>query len=392
MAERVEKLIQIDGIADDIRELSKTMSREEVSLAISRKVAERLKDDRRLALEKSVRVGLAILTEGILVAPLEGIKTVDIVSNDDGTEYVDIVYSGPIRSAGGTAQALSVLMADIVRRELNIGSFKATDEEIERYIEEIQAYNRSKHLQYLPTPEEIRLVIGNSPVMIDGEGSEEEEISGHRDMRRIPTNRIRGGMCLVLCEGLIQKSRKVLKYTSLMKMEEWNILENIGKNKKEEKGDNSQKYLRDIIAGRPVFGYPNRPGGFRLRYGRSRLSGLAAASINPVSMYIVDEFIAIGSQIKVELPGKAAAITPCDTIDGPTVLLKSGEHRKIKTIEEAIAVKDEVAEITDLGEILIAYGDFLENNKNLVTSPFTVEWWSYYLKGDLQKYMEKKPD
>lgn len=392
MAERVEKLIQIDGIADDIRELSKTMSREEVSLAISRKVAERLKDDRRLALEKSVRVGLAILTEGILVAPLEGIKTVDIVSNDDGTEYVDIVYSGPIRSAGGTAQALSVLMADIVRRELNIGSFKATDEEIERYIEEIQAYNRSKHLQYLPTPEEIRLVIGNSPVMIDGEGSEEEEISGHRDMRRIPTNRIRGGMCLVLCEGLIQKSRKVLKYTSLMKMEEWNILENIGKNKKEEKGDNSQKYLRDIIAGRPVFGYPNRPGGFRLRYGRSRLSGLAAASINPVSMYIVDEFIAIGSQIKVELPGKAAAITPCDTIDGPTVLLKSGEHKKIKTIEEAIAVKEEVAEITDLGEILIAYGDFLENNKNLVTSPFTVEWWSYYLKGDLQKYMEKKPD
>ncbi len=392
MAERVEKLIQIDGIADDIRELSKTLSREEVSLKISRKVAEILKDDRRLALEKSVRVGLAILTEGILVAPLEGIKEVNIVSNDDGTEYVDIVYSGPIRSAGGTAQALSVLMADIVRRELNIGSFKATEEEIERYIEEIQAYNRSKHLQYLPTPEEIRLVIGNSPVMIDGEGSEEEEISGHRDMKRIPTNRIRGGMCLVLCEGLIQKSRKVLKYTSLMNMKEWNILENIGKNKKEEKGDNSQKYLRDIIAGRPVFGYPNRAGGFRLRYGRSRLSGLAAASINPVSMYIVDKFIAIGSQLKVELPGKAAAITPCDTIDGPTVLLKSGEHKKIKTIEEAEAVKDDIAVITDLGEILIAYGDFLENNKNLVTSPFTVEWWSYYLNEDLKKYMETKPD
>ena len=392
MAERVEKLIQIDGIASDIRELSKTKSREEVSLEISRKVAEMLKSDRRNALEKSVRVGLAILTEGILVAPLEGIKEVNIVPNDDGTEYVDIVYSGPIRSAGGTAQALSVLMADIVRRELNIGSFKATDEEIERYIEEIQAYNRSKHLQYLPTPDEIRLVIGNSPVMIDGEGSEEEEISGHRDMKRIPTNRIRGGMCLVLCEGLIQKSRKVLKYTSLMNLKEWNILEKIGKNKTEEKGDTSQKYLRDIIAGRPVFGYPNRPGGFRLRYGRSRLSGLAAASINPVSMYIVDQFIAIGSQIKVELPGKAAAITPCDTIDGPSVLLKSGEHRKIKTIEEAKAVEDQVEMITDLGEILIAYGDFLENNKNLVTSPFTVEWWSYYLPDNLKKYEQTKPD
>ncbi|WMT51457.1 MAG: DNA polymerase II large subunit [Ferroplasma sp.] len=392
MAERVEKLIQIDGIANDIRELSKTKSREEVSLEISRKVAEMLKSDRRMALEKSVRVGLAILTEGILVAPLEGIKEVNIVPNDDGTEYVDIVYSGPIRSAGGTAQALSVLMADIVRRELNIGSFKATDEEIERYIEEIQAYNRSKHLQYLPTPDEIRLVIGNSPVMIDGEGSEEEEISGHRDMKRIPTNRIRGGMCLVLCEGLIQKSRKVLKYTNLMNLKEWNILEKIGKNKTEEKGDTSQKYLRDIIAGRPVFGYPNRPGGFRLRYGRSRLSGLAAASINPVSMYIVDQFIAIGSQIKVELPGKAAAITPCDTIDGPSVLLKSGEHRKIRTVEEAKSIEDQIEMITDLGEILIAYGDFLENNKNLVTSPFTLEWWSYYLPDDLKKFERSKPD
>ncbi len=392
MAERVEKLIQIDGIANDIRELSKTKSREEVSLEISRKVAEMLKSDRRMALEKSVRVGLAILTEGILVAPLEGIKEVNIVPNDDGTEYVDIVYSGPIRSAGGTAQALSVLMADIVRRELNIGSFKATDEEIERYIEEIQAYNRSKHLQYLPTPDEIRLVIGNSPVMIDGEGSEEEEISGHRDMKRIPTNRIRGGMCLVLCEGLIQKSRKVLKYTNLMNLKEWDILEKIGKNKTEEKGDTSQKYLRDIIAGRPVFGYPNRPGGFRLRYGRSRLSGLAAASINPVSMYIVDQFIAIGSQIKVELPGKAAAITPCDTIDGPSVLLKSGEHRKIRTVDEAKSIEDQIEMITDIGEILIAYGDFLENNKNLVKSPFTVEWWSYYLPDDLKKFEHSKPD
>ncbi len=392
MAERVEELIHIKGIANSIRELSKKMSREEVSLYVSKEVANLLKDDKKEALDKSVRVGLAILTEGILVAPLEGIKEVNIIKNDDDTEYADIVYSGPIRSAGGTAQALSVLITDIVRRELDIGSFKATDEEVERYIEEVQAYNRSKHLQYLPTPDEIRTVIKNSPVMIDGEGSEEDEISGHRDMKRIKTNNIRGGMCLVLCEGLIQKARKVLKYTNIMNLKEWNILENIGKNKKEEKDNKSEKYLKDIIAGRPVFGYPNRPGGFRLRYGRSRLSGLAAASINPITMYILDEFIAIGSQIKVELPGKAAAITPCDTIDGPTVLLKSGEHKRVRTIEEAVNIRDDIDLITDLGEILIAYGDFLENNKNLVRSPFTLEWWSYYLNDGLKKYLNEKPD
>ncbi len=88
--------------------------------------------------------------------------------------------------------------------------------------------------------------------MIDGEGSEEEEISGHRDMKRIKTNNIRGGMCLVLCEGLIQKSKKVLKYTNIMNLKEWDILDKIGNHKKEEKGDKGEKYLRDIIAGRPV--------------------------------------------------------------------------------------------------------------------------------------------
>ncbi len=163
MAERVEELIHMKGIASEIRELSKTMSREEVSLKISKKVAEMLRENKDEALEKAVRVGLAILTEGILVAPLEGIKEVKIVKNDDGTDYADIVYSGPIRSAGGTAQALSVLITDIVRRELNVGAFKATDEEVERYIEEIQAYNRRKHLQYLPSDDEIRLVVKNSP-------------------------------------------------------------------------------------------------------------------------------------------------------------------------------------------------------------------------------------
>ena len=392
MAERVEELIHMKGIASEIRELSKTMSREEVSLKISKKVAEMLRENKDEALEKAVRVGLAILTEGILVAPLEGIKEVKIVKNDDGTDYADIVYSGPIRSAGGTAQALSVLITDIVRRELNVGAFKATDEEVERYIEEIQAYNRRKHLQYLPSDDEIRLVVKNSPVMIDGEGSEEEEISGHRDMKRIKTNNIRGGMCLVLCEGLIQKSKKVLKYTNIMNLKEWDILDKIGNHKKEEKGDKGEKYLRDIIAGRPVFGYPNRPGGFRLRYGRSRLSGLAAASINPITMYILDDFIAIGSQIKVELPGKAAAITPCDTIDGPTVLLKNGDHVKIKNMEEARSLRENIDVITDLGEILIAYGDFLENNRNLSRSPFTVEWWSYYLPDKLKGYEKTVPD
>jgi len=380
MAERIEELIQIDGLAEMIRETSKTMSREESSIWVARQVAKNfLPQGKKIALDKAVRVGLAILTEGILVAPLEGIADVSVLPNDDGTEFAAIVYSGPIRGAGGTAQAMSVLIADVVRRDLGIGSFTATEDEIQRYTEEIDHYNRIKHLQYLPSPDEIRLVVSRSPVMIDGEGSEEEEVSGHRNMTRIKSNRIRGGMCLVISEGLIQKSNKILNHTSALSLHEWDFLSMISGQKNEDPGElmqKSEKFLKDIIAGRPVFSHPSRPGGFRLRYGRSRTSGLAAASINPASMIILGGFIAIGSQIKVELPGKAAAITPCDSIEGPMVLLDDGRHIRVNSIEDANAALDHIVQITDVGEILISFGDFAENNHKLEKSPFTEEWWN----------------
>ncbi len=377
MADRVEELLGIRGISKEIRELAEKMSREEVSLEMARRIAAKFaKDGKEAALDKAIRTGLAILTEGILVAPLEGISKVYIGKNHDGSDYVSIVYAGPIRGAGGTAQALSVLIGDIVRRELGIGKFKATEDEIERYIEEIQAYNRVKHLQYLPDAEEIRRVMVNCPVCIDGEGSEDEEISGHRDMERFKTNKIRGGMCLVLCEGLLQKSKKVLKHTAALGIEDWNFLNESGKSGGSSSDKKAMKFLSDLVAGRPVFSHPNRPGGFRLRYGRSRLSGLAAASIHPATMFVLRDFIATGSQIKVELPGKAAAITPCDEIDGPMVLLKDGRHIKVNDQEQAKKIVNDIVQITDLGEILISYGDFLENNHVLEKSPFTVEYWN----------------
>ncbi len=395
MAARIEALLEVDGLAEIMRKMPADLSREEVAIGASKEVAKLNPwKDRRKALDIAVRVGLAILTEGILVAPLEGIRSVDI-RGDPGREYVAVVYSGPIRSAGGTAQALSVLIADIVRRDLGIGEYNATEDEIERNMEEIQSYNRLKHLQYLPSDEEIRLVVSNAPVMIDGEGSEDEEISGHRDMERISTNRIRGGMCLVLCEGLIQKSKKVLKYTSKLNLNEWSFLERISGSSKSvgtEKKDD--KFLKDIIAGRPVFSHPGRPGGFRLRYGRSRLTGLAAAGINPATMELLDGFIAVGSQIKIELPGKAAAVTPCETIDGPMVMLSDGRHIRVNDAETARAVKNQVTEITDIGEILIGYGEFLENNHKLEKPSFCREWWLKLCKEkfDSSKYAETDPD
>ncbi len=92
--------------------------------------------------------------------------------------------------------------------------------------------------------------------------------------------------------------------------------------------------MEDIIAGRPVFGEPGQPGGFRLRYGRSRATGLAAAGIHPITMEAMGGFLSVGTQMKIERPGKACAVTPCTDLEGPTILLKDGAFRRIESITD----------------------------------------------------------
>lgn len=382
LADRVEKLIGVEGVAKRLRELEMTMSREEAALQVGLDVAggkissfESKKD----AIDKAVRVAVAVLTEGVVAAPIEGIARIDLSKNDDGSDYIRIYYSGPIRSAGGTAQALSVLAADYVRRSLGISPFIPRPEEVERYVEEITAYRRVANLQYLPSDSEIRLIVKNCPICIDGEPTEEAEVDGRRDLERIETNRIRGGMALVIAEGIALKAPKVKKHVDKLRLDGWDWLEKFNVTVKSD--DTSavlkpkDKYLQDLIAGRPVFSYPSMPGGFRLRYGRSRNTSFAAAGISPATMVIMADFIAAGTQIKVERPGKAAGIAPVDTIEGPTVRLFNGDVLRVDTQEEALRIRQSVQVILDIGEILINFGDFLENNHPLAPSSYCYEWW-----------------
>ncbi len=394
LAERVEKLIGIPGIAVRIRELEeKGMSREEAALAIGIDFAEgRLgKGATKIqSVENAIRTSVALLTEGVVAAPIEGIARVDLGKNDDGTEYLKVYYAGPIRSAGGTAQALSVLVADYVRRAMGIAPWKPRPEEVERYVEEIGLYKRVAGLQYSPSDDEIRIIVRNCPICIEGEPTEEEEVSGYRDLPRIDTNRVRGGIALVSAEGIALKRPKLKKHVTKLGITGWEWLDSLASGKKEG-GDSTPKFLRDLIAGRPVFSHPARPGGFRLRYGRARNTGLAAAGINPATMMLLGQFMAAGTQIKVEQPGKAAAVAPVSSIEGPTVRLLNGDVVRIDSDEEILqwmpksckdprtihtALKAHISSILDIGEILISYGEFLENNRPLAPASYAFEWWA----------------
>lgn len=393
------------GVAKRIRELQQTFSREEVAFAVAREIATGDLggiSDREKAADKAVRVALAIMTESITAAPLEGIAKVRIRGSGEG-EYLALYLAGPIRAAGGTDAAMTVLVTDQVRQVLHIPAFKTTDDEVERAVEEVELYSRASHLQYPVYPDLIRFAAARLPIMLTGEPTEEYEVSGGRDLERIETNRVRSGFVLVLSDGVVGRSAKLAKMVNKINVPGWEWLSEIAAKTSKAKSSEADEsvlkklapkpeYLADVIGGRPVFSHPSRIGGFRLRYGRSRNTGLAGAGISPATMFLVDEFLATGTHIRTERPGKGAIVAPVDTIEGPIVLLRDGSVKQVNTAEEAQSLEGKVERIIFLGDILIALGEFLENNHPLVPSGYCEEWWSHDLEKAYSRLSAKHVD
>ena len=145
-----------------------------------------------------------------------------------------------------------------------------------------------------------------------------------------------------MCEGIAQKAKKMLKETKGVGLD-WSWLNNIIKvnlKKSETKSEEEASvFLEELVAGRPILAYPGKIGGFRLRYGRSRFTGIAAKGFSPATMIIADNFIAIGTQLKIEFPGKGCVALPVDSIEGPFVVLKSGDAFRVNDAETAMEDK-----------------------------------------------------
>lgn len=419
MAGRVESLVGPPGVAERIRALVKEYGKELAALKVVDEIIDGKFGDlggKEKYAEQAVRTALAILTEGIVSAPLEGIADVKIKRNEwaDRSEYLALYYAGPIRSSGGTAQALSVLVGDYVRKKLGLDRFKPSEKHIERMVEEIDLYHRAvTRLQYHPEADEVRLAMKNIPIEITGEETDKVEVS-HRDVPGVETNHLRGGAILVLAEGVLQKAKKLVKYIDKMGIEGWDwikefveakekgkaevkeeTVESAGEEAPTEKVEEkiekgfyyelyekfraniapNKKYTKEIIGGRPLFAEPSTNGGFRIRYGRSRVSGFATWSVNPATMLILDEFIAIGTQMKTERPGKGCIVTPATTVEGPIVKLKDGSVIRVDDYQTALKIRDKIEEILYVGDALVNFGDFVENNQTLLPANYAEEWW-----------------
>ncbi|MCS7109324.1 MAG: DNA polymerase II large subunit, partial [Candidatus Micrarchaeota archaeon] len=399
LAARVEGIVGPKGIADYIRSLPQGKSRTQIAFLAAEAVIDGKFGNfggKEKLIEQALRTGTAVLTEGVLVAPTEGISGVKIKQNPDGTEYLAVYYAGPIRSAGGTAAALSVLLADFLRRKVGLTEWRPTETAVERYLEEMELYDaRAARLQYKPSDDEFRHIVRNCPVCVTGDPTEDFEVGAYRNVPGIETNRVRGGMALVLCEGVAQKAAKVLAQAKKIGID-WNWLEAIikapkAKETKISKIEPNAKYIEEVVAGRPIIAYPSTFGGFRLRYGRTRLSGLMAKGIHPATMVVLDSFPAIGTQFKLERPGKGCVLSPCETIEPPIVKLRNGSVIRVESMEQAERIKDEIHSVLFIGDLLISYGDFLKSNSPLLPAGYNEEWWLEEVKDSLELVPELKP-
>jgi DNA polymerase II large subunit len=385
VAERVEKAVGPSGVANRIRELSLLMPRELVALKIAEEVSlQSYGTDGEKAAEQAVRTASAILDEGVTAAPIEGISSVKIRTNQDGSKYLSVYFAGPIRSAGGTDMALILVIADYVRHQLGLGRYRATELEAKRFVEELRLYEREvARFQFKVSDDELFNAIMRLPVEVNGVETDPVEISAYRNVPRIETNRVRGGALRVIHDGLIGRSHKVLKIVENLGIEGWSWLREIKPPVAEAEEAHEFMFMEDVLGGRPIFSFPQfqgGEGGFRLRYGRARNTGLAAVGLHPSTMIALGRFIAIGTQLRIEKPGKAGIAASVESIEPPVVKLKDGSVVKLSDPRQAESVLDSVDKILFLGDILIGLGEFLENNRPLLPSGFVEEWWTELLR------------
>jgi len=383
LAALVEGLVGPKGVAESIRNYSSKMSREELAFKIAEEIVHGkfVHMDAQKAAQQAIRTALAILTEGITAAPLQGIAQVTIKSNLDRTKYLAIYFAGPIRSAGGTEQALILVVGDFVRRLLGLDRYKPTEEEIGRFIEELRLFERSVgRFQYHVSDEELRKAIQSIPVEVTGMESDPVEVSSFRNLPRIETNRVRGGALRVVNDGVVGRYAKVSTIIDKLGIEGWDWLKKL----REIEEKKTAGFMDDVIAGRPIFSFPSKHGGFRLRYGRARNTGLAALGVHPATMMVLQYFLASGTQMRIQGPGKAGVVLPVDTIEPPIVRLKDGSVIRV-SLQDSDRINNVIDKILFLGDLLVSFGDFLYTNKPLQESGYTEEWWREDLRLSIER-------
>ncbi|MBM3897638.1 MAG: DNA polymerase II large subunit [Thaumarchaeota archaeon] len=385
-AHRIDRMLNTP-IAERLRELLNKYQSEQTAVIIADEIAtgkfgflEPIQ-----ALNLGVRVSLAIATEGLNIAPLQGISTVKIKLNEDNSKYASISFSPLIRLVENTSAAFSLIIADRIRKTVGLEKYRPNawnDDEIGRMIEELRIYEKNfTDLEFHVSDSDIQKTIEHIPVEIDGIDTSPLEVIVNRAMKRIETNHIRGGALRVLNDGIIGRAKKLDKLLDRLGITDWNWLLDLEGGKLNTTTEyNTNLSFGDIISGRPILSKTNQIGGFRLRYGRAPNTGISTVGINPITAELLDYPVTVGTQIKISAPRKNTTVGFVDSIDGPIIRLKNGSVMAVTNTEELTINKDNIEKVLFLGDILISLSDFTERNLEIPPSGYTEEIWAEELR------------
>lgn len=351
----------------------------------------------------AIRSILAVATEGVLSTPVEGLGETYIDKNKNG-EFLHIFIKPPIRAGGAGAMGITMLAAEYLAQKLNL-KYHASFEQIERYTVEITQYNKLHPQVLIPTDEQIRVLIKTLSICIDGTPSD-ELCETNRIVEGVDTPYLRGGANLVLIAPFFIKYKKVVKaakyfgldFSWLKQLNESPIYKKFQDSDLKEdliqtapslnmlnldnpsihkwlqvpKKLGTETYLFYTVAGRPVFS-TSTIGGFRLRIGRSRNTGLGTQGLHPFCFALL-KFLNVGSQMMISGPCKANSVTPVTDLEVPSVELNNRDFIPLTeaTLDYCLL---NYKKIYDLGQLLIAYGDFLEANATIPICDYSAEQW-----------------
>ncbi|MFX0049869.1 MAG: DNA polymerase II large subunit [Candidatus Hermodarchaeota archaeon] len=308
---------------------------------------------------------LVILSRGLISVPQESIPKVEIGSKSN---HLTVYFSNTIRYASGETIGLVLLIADYIRHILHFNRFNSSPEVLSRYIEEMEIFlalnDRSQDLR----KDLIELYVQNIGVELSGEAFERIEVKIHRNLPNV-TNQLRMGMCVAL-DKMIEEIDIIAHRRIITGIPEWDWLRPPFKKKRKTKQEFRLQEVRGI---QPLISKSKKPGGFRLRYGRSRNIGHGAAGVHPCTMYL-SQMLSPGSSIKIDFMDQPLTVFPVSSLLGPFVELNDGSSVRIDSFSKMNEIEHQIVQIWEMGDILLSPDD-IPARETMEMSAWTEEWW-----------------
>ncbi|PWI48439.1 hypothetical protein CEE45_06820 [Candidatus Heimdallarchaeota archaeon B3_Heim] len=318
----------------------------------------------------AIQSSFVILSRGQCSVPKEYVPKVRI---DPKQNYLTLFFANTIRYVPGTIIGLAILISDYLRGILHLNRFHSSPDSIGRYEEELEIFLKMNDRVFQFNVDHVRVFIQNIGVELSSEPYERIEVQRYRNLPKL-TNHLRMGLCVTL-ERILHDLQPIIIQKLQAGIPEWGWLDKLQFIIPKQ---NRTFGTEDIRSTQPLLSQSNRAGGFRLRYGESRITGFGTIGIHPVTMALTG-ILTPGCTVQLDFSDKFYAINPVSSIMGPLVELEDGSLKRINSLNELRKMKISTKQIWEMGDILMSTSD-IPISTLIIFSAWTEEWWNREIK------------